>query len=249
MEPFVRFSPLVRQGLKFRKRFEAAKQTIAGPPYSWYPYDSFANLFYLQILMRRSGLSLERLAGNNSLLDIGAADGALSFFFESLGFDVECLDHAATNINGMAALRDLGRVLGSRIAIRDINMDAAFDLPRQFDLCLFLGTLYHLKNPFYALEQLASHVKFCFLSTRIARQSSDGTLNFEKLPVAWLVDADECNHDPTNFWIFSPAGLNRLTHRAGWDICASTTAGPSESRPDSPDADERMFLLLRSRHT
>ena len=51
MEPFVRFSPLVRQGLKFRKQFEAAKPAIAGPPSPWYPYDSFANLFYLQILM------------------------------------------------------------------------------------------------------------------------------------------------------------------------------------------------------
>ncbi|HEY4085797.1 MAG TPA: hypothetical protein VGM43_07655 [Bryobacteraceae bacterium] len=93
MEPLIRFSPLVRQGLKFRKRFEAAKKAIATPPWAWYPYDSFANLFYLQILMKRSGLSLERLAGNHSLLDMGAADGALSFFFESLGFDVECWDH------------------------------------------------------------------------------------------------------------------------------------------------------------
>jgi 2-polyprenyl-3-methyl-5-hydroxy-6-metoxy-1,4-benzoquinol methylase len=248
MESLIRFSPLVRQGLKFRKRFEAAKQTIASPSYPWYPYDSFANLFYLQILMKRSGLSLDRLAGDNSLLDMGAADGALSFFFESLGFDVECWDHAATNMNGMAALHDIGRTLGSRVATKNIDMDAAFDFTRRFDLCLFLGTLYHLRNPFYALEKLASHVKFCFLSTRIARQSPDGTLNFENLPIAYLVDADQCNHDATNYWIFSPAGLNRLTHRAGWDICASATAGPSASRPDSPDADERMFLLLQSRH-
>jgi len=248
MEPFVRFSPLVRQGLKFRKRFEAAKQVIASPSYSWYPYDSFANLFYLQILMKRSGIPLDRLAGNHSLLDIGVADGALSFFFESLGFDVECWDHPATNINGMAALQDLRRTLSSGVSIQNIDLDAAFDLTRPFDLCLFLGTLYHLKNPFYALEKLASNVKFCFVSTRIARQTPDGSLNFENLPMAYLVDADQCNHDATNYWIFSPAGLNRLTHRAGWDICATATAGPAASRPDSPDADERMFLLLRSRH-
>jgi len=248
MEPLVRFSPLVRHGLKFRKRFEAAKQAIANPPYPWYPYDSFANLFYLQILMKRSGLSLERLAGNHSMLDIGAADGALSFFFESLGFDVECWDHAATNINNMAGLYDLSRTLDSHIAIQNMDLDAAFPITRQFDFCLFLGILYHLKNPFHALEKLASHAKFCFLSTRIARQSPEGNTNFENLPIAYLVDADQCNHDPTNYWIFSPAGLKRLTQRAGWDICASASAGPSESRPDSPDADERMFLLLRSRH-
>jgi hypothetical protein len=248
MEPFIRFSPLVRHGLKFRKRFEAAKQLIANPPYPWYPYDSFANLFYLQILIKQSGLSLDSLAPNHSLLDIGAADGALSFFFESIGFDVECWDHADTNINGMAALHDLTRPLGSQIAIKNIDLDTAFPATRPFELCLFLGILYHLKNPFNALEKLASSAKFCFLSTRIARHTPDGNLNFANLPMAWLVDADECNHDPTNYWIFSPAGLNRLTHRAGWDICSSATAGNPESRPDSPDADERMFLLLRSRH-
>jgi hypothetical protein len=149
----------------------------------------------------------------------------------------------------MAALHDLSRALGSRVAIRNLDMDTAFELTRQFDLCLFLGTLYHLKNPFYALEKLAAHAKFCFVSTRIARQSPDGAVNFEDLPMAYLVDADQCNNDSTNYWIFSPAGLNRLTHRAGWDICASATAGPAASRPDSPDADERMFLLLRSRHS
>src|SRR6185437_10565553 len=162
MEPLVRFSPLVRRGIKFSKRFEAAKRAIVNPPYAWYPYNCFANLFNLQILMKRSGLSMDRLSRDNSILDIGAADGALSFFFEFLGFDVECWDHPATNINGMAAVHDLSRSLGSGITIRDIDMDAAFNMTRHFDLCLFLGTLYHLRNPFYALDKLASSVNFCF---------------------------------------------------------------------------------------
>lgn len=247
MEPLIRFSPLVRQGLRFRKRFEAARRIIQNPPYEWYPYDSFTNLFYLQILMKKSGLSLEQIAKSKSILDAGAADGALSFFFEFLDFHVECWDHAPTNINGMAGLYDLARTLRSGITIQDIDLDAAFDMSRRFDFCLFLGLLYHLRNPFYALEKLARHVHFCFLSTRVARRSPDGNLNLENLPLAYLVDAEQCNRDATNFWIFSPAGLALLVHRSGWDVCASATAGSLQSRPYSPDHDERMFLLLRSR--
>jgi hypothetical protein len=247
MEPFVRFSPLVRRGLKFRSRFEAAKRELRNRNYPWYPYDCFANLFYLQILMKKSGLSLDYLAKGKAILDTGAADGALSFFFESLGFNVECWDYAPTNINRMSGLYDLAQMLGSGITIQNIDLDGGFDISRRFDLCLFLGLLYHLKNPFYVLEKLARSARFCFLSTRIARQDPEGAVNFGNLPMAYLVDADQCNNDATNFWIFSPAGLTLLAHRTGWDICASVTSGSPESNPSSPDRDERMFLLLRSR--
>lgn len=197
--------------------------------------------------MKKSGFSLEDLAKNKTILDTGAADGALSFFFESLGCKVESWDYVPTNMNRMAGLYDLAQILGSGITIQNVDLDDAFNISGRFDLCLFLGLLYHLKTPFYVLEKLARHAHFCFLSTRIARQDPEGTVNFGNLPVAYLVDADQGNNDATNFWIFSPAGLTLLAHRTGWDICASVTSGTSESNPSSPDRDERMFLLLRTR--
>jgi tRNA (mo5U34)-methyltransferase len=244
-DPLIRFSRLVRLGLSFRRRFEDAKRAVPSPGVAWYPYDCFPNLFYVQKLMRQTGLSLESMAGGGTVLDIGAADGALSFFFESLGFDVESWDHAGTNMNRMEGLRALAGVLNSKITIRDVNLDRGFECHRQYGMCLFLGTLYHLKNPFHALETLAQHCSFCFLSTRIARLSPGRDVSLEDIPVAYLLDPGECNADSTNYWIFSPAGLRRLAERAGWKACASAARGPRKSDPSSEQGDERMFLLLR----
>lgn len=243
--PFVRFSGLVRKGLRFRRKFEQAKREVSPRDFDWYPYDCFANLFYIQQLLHQAALSLEQIAGVEPVLDLGAADGALSFFLESLGYGVDACDCSGTNINRMQGLRALATVLSSQVEVLDVDMDGRFDLTRQYGAALFLGTLYHLKNPFYALETLAKHAKFCFLSTRVARLSTDRTARLDA-PIAYLLDAAECNADATNYWIFSPSGLRLLARRAGWHICAEASSGASDSDPKTAQGDERMFLLLRS---
>jgi tRNA (mo5U34)-methyltransferase len=245
MDTFVRFSSLVRQGLRFRRRFELAKELIEPRDFDWYPYDCFASLFYLQRLLREAALSLDEIIGTDPVLDLGAADGALSFFLESLGRRVHAVDHSDTNINRMRGLRALAAALHSRVQIRDVDLDGRFDLNEQYGAVLFLGTLYHLKNPFYVLELLARHARFCFLSTRVARLSADRSIRLDGMPVAYLLDGAECNADATNYWIFSPPGLTLLAKRAGWHICSSATSGISESDPRTIQGDERMFLLLR----
>ena len=83
----IRFSPLLRSGLKFRKQFERAKREAGPVAFEWYRYDSFSSLFYLQHLLNSSSLSLEEIAGGDPILDVGAGDGALSFFPESLAVE------------------------------------------------------------------------------------------------------------------------------------------------------------------
>jgi tRNA (mo5U34)-methyltransferase len=246
MDRFVRFSGLVRNGLRFRRQFESAKERIAERDFEWYPYDCFANLFYLQHLLHDAGLSLEKVVAGGPVLDIGAADGALSFFFESLGYRVEAWDNSATNINRLQGLHALARSLGSQVRIEDVDLDGRFEISGQYGAALFLGTLYHLKNPYYVLETLAGHARFCFLSTRVARWTPGHEARLDHMPVAYLLDAAECNADATNYWILSPPGLELLARRAGWCICASATSGAAESDPRSRQGDERMFLLLRS---
>jgi len=246
MASLVRFSALVRKGLRFRDEFEAAKRSIPSPGFEWYPYDCFANLFPLQRLLRDSGLSLEEVIASGPVLDLGAADGALSLFFESLGCRVDALDNAGTNINRMKGIRALAAGMKSTIDIRDADLDARFELDGNYGTALFLGTLYHLKNPFYALETLSRHARYCFLSTRVARWNPSKSIRLNDAPVAYLLDAHECNGDVTNYWIFSPPGLTRLASRAGWEVRASTCTGSSESDPASAQGDERMFLLLGS---
>lgn len=121
-----------------------------------------------------------------------------------------------------------------------------WNLQRQYGLTLFLGTLYHLKNPFTVLERLARHARYCLLSTRVASWSPDRTVELARVPVAYLVGPHECNGDTTNYWIFSPKGLIQLTERSGWRVLASMNTGATQSDPAAQEADERQFLLLES---
>jgi len=244
----IRFSGLVRKGLRFRNKLDQLKRSIPPPDFQWYPYDCFANLFFMQQLADEAHLPLTELIGAHRILDIGAADGALSFFFESLGNTVHSYDYSGANINKMEAIRLLASHLHSSIEINDVNLDSTFAIQGQYDLTLFLGILYHLKNPFYAMETLSGHSQFCFLSTRVARFSPDLRLRLDHWPLAQLLDADDCNSDSTNYWIFTPAGLERLARRSGWTICSSICTGASDSDPRTQKGDERMFMLLRSRH-
>src|SRR6185437_3180823 len=56
----------------------------------------------------------------------------------------------------------------------------------KYDLIFFLGILYHLKNPFYALESLAKVTRHMLISTRVAKLSPAGR-SMRDLPVAYLL--------------------------------------------------------------
>jgi tRNA (mo5U34)-methyltransferase len=239
-----RFASMVRAGLRFRRKLDAIKE--ARPEIAWYPYDSFANLFQLSNLMKSCGMTLPSLAEGGPVLDLGAGDGALAFFLESLGHAVDAVDNAGANMNRMEGIRALAAALGSQVRIADIDIDAQFQLPRDYSLALMLGILYHLKNPYYALEHLAAHARYCFLSTRVACFTPDHGLRIEEQPVAYLLDRAETNNDDTNYWIFSPAGLERIVRRCGWEVMARSEAGAQLSDPVHETNDQRMFLLLRS---
>jgi hypothetical protein len=64
-----------------------------------------------------------------------------------------------------------------------------------------------------------------------------------------LVDDRELNDDPTNFWIFSEAGLKRVVRRSGWNILKYFTSGssPSTADPVTAKGDVRAFILAESR--
>jgi hypothetical protein len=69
-----------------------------------------------------------------------------------------------------------------------------------------------------------------------------------ELPMAYLLDERECNDDPSNFWIFTEAGLKRILARTNWEILDFRTFGDRwRSNPSATDRDERAFCLARSR--
>ncbi len=215
----------------------------------WYPYATLRNISVLEPLLTGAGVDLLELCRGkyNRVADIGAADGDLAFFLEDLGFSVDVIDNEYTNFNRLDGARILKKALNSSVTIRSIDLDSQSQLfTERYDAVFLLGILYHLKNPFAILERLAHATRYCFLSTRIARQTTDG-LPLSGYPLAYLLGPEECNNDKTNFWIFSDEGLRRLIHRTGWNIVAFTTIGDTNnSMPADPKHDERAVCILKS---
>jgi tRNA (mo5U34)-methyltransferase len=144
--------------------------------------------------------------------------------------------------------RYLKGALGSTARIFETDLDSQFALKEgRYDLTFFLGLLYHLKNPFYALERMAKHSRYMFISTRIARHFRAGTQDVSSIPAAYLLAPDESNNDRTNYWVFTKAGFERLVDRTGWNLVASHVIGSPNSNPQDNRLDERMFALLEAR--
>jgi hypothetical protein len=231
------------------ERMRAARESVT-TPIEWYRYDTLANLLFLDAMLEGEYRDLDKLATGLPVADVGAADGDLAFTLEeALGWQMDIVDNAPTNQNGLEGARLLKQALGSTAGIHDVDLDQQFQLPREeYGLVLLLGILYHLKNPFYVLEQIAKRSRHCLVNTRVARFAGPERTEIGHLPAAYLVGPAELNNDATNFWIFTPAGLIRLAERAGWDVIASHNVGDTvRSVPDSVEGDERMLLLLRSR--
>lgn len=224
---------LRERALSFAARLAQAKLIAAPADFAWYPYDSLANWQHLHNLLTGPNRYILELAGSAPLLDIGPADGATSFFLESLGREVCVLDNTETHHSGMKGFWKLHAALQSKILAYHVDLDHDWTLPREdFGLALFLGVLYHLKNPFGAMERLAGHAKYCLLSTRVTTHAE---------PLAYLVGpGDACGADATNYWLFSESGLRRLCERTGWTIL-DWKVFPTEDPEDF-----RAFCLLRS---
>jgi len=249
------------KALEFERWLTEKKLELRGPEF-WYPYGTLNNFLHFNALLTGEHRFLMNLIGDKTTVDIGCADGELAFFLESLGCKAQVVDYGPTNNNNLRGVRLLKETLLSPLEIREVDLDSQFSLPeREYNLAFFLGILYHLKNPFYALEALSKSARYALISTRIARFSRPATevekttaklsqsdrVDFRNVPAAYLLDEMEANNDPTNYWIFSDAGLRRILKRTGWEILDYMTVGnTTDSDPATAQGDERAFCLVRS---
>ena len=250
------------QALVFERSLIERKHKLKEPEF-WYRYGTLQNFWNLDALLTGGNRFLLDLIGDDPTVDIGCGDGDLAFFLETLGCKVQVIDYAPTNQNQMQGVKLLKEVLSSSVQIHEVDLDSQFCLPeKEYSLAFFLGILYHLKNPFYALEALSKSARYCLISTRIARfnkraadENNSTKLNpgdrveIRDIPIAYLLDELEANNDSTNYWIFSDAGFRRVMARTGWQIVDYITLGNTiDSDPATADGDERAFCLAKSRH-
>jgi len=236
------------KALEFDQRLRKVKDANPLPDCDWYPYPTLSCFSLMSDLLTGENRKILTLSKGLPVLDLGCGDGDVSIFLDSLGLSVDAVDHSTINCNRMEGVYALKRLMQSSADIYAIDLDSQFGLPRRYyGLTLFLGVLYHLKNPVYVLERLAERSHYCVLSTRIAASSPGRQGDLKDVPVAYLLDEAEANADPTNYWVFSELGLARLLKRTGWKICDYMTKGdPNKSDPSHNDADQRAFCLLRS---
>jgi len=231
----------------FSKQLAEAKTVPLPLQLTWYPYDSMASIDHITPFLREHFAEFERAFRAGPVIDFGCGDGDIPLFFASLGCKVAAADNPPNNHNWMAGLRALRDRMNLPVEIHELDADTATQIPGgPFGLVFSLGVLYHLKNPYLALETLANHSRYCVLSTRIADVTKSG-LPIKDEPLAYLLDHRETNNDPTNQWIFSPTGLERIIKRSGWRIIDQLTRGCThDSNPIDLDKDARKFLFMRS---
>ena len=207
--------------IEFRQKLARLKTKQA---FEWYRYDSLANWTYIQKL-------IPELPKDKPILDIGAADGDLAFFLESLGYQVTAIDYPPTNHNHMAGIRYLKEALNSNVEILQMDIDTQFTLPkREYGFALILGALYHLKNPMYLLETVSKRAKQAIVSTRITRRFPNVSDDLQQVTAAYLLTNTELNEDDSNYWIFTEAGLRQMLKRTNWESGSPANVRRYESK-------------------
>jgi tRNA (mo5U34)-methyltransferase len=165
-----------------------------------------------------------------TVLDIGCNGGFYSFEMKRRGAArVLGVDHDPVYLNQARFAREqLG--LDVEFALGDVYNIERLVHGEQFDYVVFMGVLYHLRHPLYALEKVASLVRKRLLFQSMERGSWDTTEFAQDYPIAERdVFFDErfprmffIEHayagDRTNWWIPNPACTQALLRSVGLRI-------------------------------
>ncbi|HWL30629.1 MAG TPA: DUF1698 domain-containing protein [Xanthobacteraceae bacterium] len=134
-----------------------------------------------------------------TVLDIGCWDGFNSFEAERRGASrVLATDHFAWSDACWGDRRSFDfakEALNSSVEVMDIDLaDLSVATVGQFDIVLFLGVFYHLRNPFADLERVAKLAK----ETLIVETHMDA-LDYPR-PAMVFYPTNELAGDHTNWW-------------------------------------------------
>jgi len=150
-----------------------------------------------------------------TVLDVGAWDGFFSFEAERRGARrVLATDYYCWSGPGWgtkAGFELARRALGSRV--EDLEIDVPDLTPERvgvFDVVLFLGVLYHLRNPLLALERV-----FSVTGRHLILETHVDMLHCFR-PACAFYPRDELNRDSTNWFGPNPAAVVAMLRAAGF---------------------------------
>ena len=161
---------------------------------------------------------------DKSVLDIGAWDGFFSFEAEKRGAEkVLSTDHFSWSGPGWGTkdgYNALHRTFNSNADSLDVDV---FELDPSkhgtFDVVLFLGVLYHLKDPYAGLQKAAD------MTDELLIVETETVFNYMKEPVMRYFVGSEMSNDDTNFWAPNLECLRCMLLDLGFRRCEFTQNG------------------------
>jgi tRNA (mo5U34)-methyltransferase len=156
-------------------------------------------------------LKLPPLAGK-SVLDIGAWDGYFSFAAERLGARrVVALDTVIWHNVSKDPFELARRVLGSQVEDAEVEVvDISPLTTGHFDVVLFLGVLYHMRDPMLALEAVAS------VTTELLVIETLADMTFTRRPAVAFYPESSFDGDHSNWWGPNAAALVGMVREFGF---------------------------------
>lgn len=107
-------------------------------------------------------------------------------------------------------------------------MSADVDALPCADVVLFLGVLYHLKDPVRAMERVRAVTR----ELAVIETEAVHLPTYPSIPLAEFIPGSALHDDPTNWWAPNEAGLAGLARAAGFSRVESVGPGFERARAD-----------------
>lgn len=169
----------------------------------------------LENILQQSDTIFRHGVEGQSVLDIGAWDGAFSFQAEQRGARrVLATDHfcwVGPGWGRKASFEFARKALDSKVEDLTIDVpDIGVDTVGRFDVVLFNGVFYHLMHPWLMLERVAP------VATRLLVMDTETAFDTEERPVMAFFPGAELNNDPTNWWAPNIACVTAMLKHLGF---------------------------------
>ena len=158
-----------------------------------------------------------------SVLDIGCRDGFYAFEMERRGAEVTGMDYIGPHVSGFLIAH---KILGSNVRHLTKNVyDLDPEKQGHLDIVLFLGVLYHLRNPLLALDRVRRVCKpggLVFVETQLVAK---GPACKSKEPLWQFFPRSALRDDGTNMWAPNLAGLVAVLEECQFQVLATASHG------------------------